>query len=145
MKMDGPRPCGCKGCRTCLVCEKEFNINEKPYISEYKVWQHTRFWIPPHKCQMDEKLFVLFCFFRRRWKIMSSVTNAIKFISVMMYQPQCQHIRITINRLALIFQAFLWWMILLHRMRRANWWPALTVNHGSLHRVDVASKWVNLN
>lgn len=35
--MDGPRPCGCKGCRTCLVCEKEFNINEKPYINEYKV------------------------------------------------------------------------------------------------------------
>lgn len=35
--MDYPRPCGCKGRRTCLVCEKEFNIEEKPFVAEYKV------------------------------------------------------------------------------------------------------------
>ncbi|KAK4877539.1 hypothetical protein RN001_010045 [Aquatica leii] len=27
--MDKPRPCGCKGCRTCLICEKEFGITNK--------------------------------------------------------------------------------------------------------------------
>ncbi|XP_031617536.1 alpha-ketoglutarate-dependent dioxygenase alkB homolog 4 [Contarinia nasturtii] len=34
--MDHPRACGCKGCRTCLICEKEFNFEEKPFITEYK-------------------------------------------------------------------------------------------------------------
>ncbi|XP_019873403.2 alpha-ketoglutarate-dependent dioxygenase alkB homolog 4 [Aethina tumida] len=24
--MDQPRPCGCKGCRTCLLCEKDYDI-----------------------------------------------------------------------------------------------------------------------
>lgn len=28
--MNTVRPCGCKGCRTCLLCEKEFNILDKP-------------------------------------------------------------------------------------------------------------------
>ncbi|KAF5278080.1 hypothetical protein FQR65_LT03596 [Abscondita terminalis] len=29
--MDKPRPCGCKGCRTCLVCEKEFGVINKSF------------------------------------------------------------------------------------------------------------------
>lgn len=39
--MDGPRPCGCKGCRTCLICEEEFNLQEKPYVKHYKVISFT--------------------------------------------------------------------------------------------------------
>lgn len=35
--MDHPRPCGCKGCRTCLICEKEYGIEQKPFIAEYEV------------------------------------------------------------------------------------------------------------
>ena len=35
--MDYPRPCGCKGRRTCLACEKEYNFDEKSFINEYKV------------------------------------------------------------------------------------------------------------
>lgn len=35
--MNYPRPCGCKGGRTCLVCEKEFNIKAQSFIHEYKV------------------------------------------------------------------------------------------------------------
>lgn len=35
--MDFPRPCGCKGCRTCLICEKEYGIEEKSFLSEYEV------------------------------------------------------------------------------------------------------------
>lgn len=35
--MDYPRPCGCKGCRTCLVCEKECGIGEKSQEILYKV------------------------------------------------------------------------------------------------------------
>ncbi|XP_018570128.1 alpha-ketoglutarate-dependent dioxygenase alkB homolog 4 [Anoplophora glabripennis] len=27
--MDRPRPCGCKGCRTCLICEAEYKIDIK--------------------------------------------------------------------------------------------------------------------
>lgn len=57
--MDGPRPCGCKGCRTCLICEKEFKLNEKPYISEYKV--HNIFLIrkfESKKCQMLKLFFM---------------------------------------------------------------------------------------
>jgi len=34
--MDYPRPCGCKGCRTCLLCEKEFGIAEKSIENQYK-------------------------------------------------------------------------------------------------------------
>lgn len=37
IKIDSPRLCGCKGCRTCLICEKELNLEEKPYISDYEV------------------------------------------------------------------------------------------------------------
>ncbi|KAJ8924769.1 hypothetical protein NQ315_000922 [Exocentrus adspersus] len=28
--MDKPRPCGCKGCRTCLICETQYEIHTKP-------------------------------------------------------------------------------------------------------------------
>lgn len=35
--MDHPRPCGCKGCRTCLICEKEYGIEDKPFIEKYQV------------------------------------------------------------------------------------------------------------
>lgn len=35
--MDYPRPCGCKGRRTCLKCEQEYNFDEKSFISAYKV------------------------------------------------------------------------------------------------------------
>ncbi|CAH0547754.1 unnamed protein product [Brassicogethes aeneus] len=27
--MDKPRPCGCKGCRTCLICEKDYGIQKQ--------------------------------------------------------------------------------------------------------------------
>lgn len=27
--MDKPRPCGCKGCRTCLICESDYGISAK--------------------------------------------------------------------------------------------------------------------
>lgn len=30
--MDKPRPCGCKGCRTCLICESDYNIQPKPVL-----------------------------------------------------------------------------------------------------------------
>ncbi|XP_018326312.1 alpha-ketoglutarate-dependent dioxygenase alkB homolog 4 [Agrilus planipennis] len=30
--MDKPRECGCKGCRTCLVCEKLYGIIPKPFF-----------------------------------------------------------------------------------------------------------------
>lgn len=30
--MNQPRPCGCKGCRTCLLCEEKFNIVKKESI-----------------------------------------------------------------------------------------------------------------
>lgn len=36
-KMDKIRACGCKGCRTCLICEKEYNIEEKSFYNEFKV------------------------------------------------------------------------------------------------------------
>jgi alkylated DNA repair protein alkB family protein 4 len=29
--MDKPRPCGCKGCRTCLLCEKKFGLIPKKF------------------------------------------------------------------------------------------------------------------
>ncbi|KAB0795917.1 hypothetical protein PPYR_09978 [Photinus pyralis] len=29
--MDKPRPCGCKGCRTCLICEKTYGITSKAF------------------------------------------------------------------------------------------------------------------
>lgn len=35
--MDYPRPCGCKGCRVCLLCEKEFGIQTKDYGSIFRV------------------------------------------------------------------------------------------------------------
>lgn len=35
--MDFPRPCGCKGRRSCLECEKEYNFGENSFIAEYKV------------------------------------------------------------------------------------------------------------
>lgn len=34
--MNQPRPCGCKGCRTCLFCEKTFNIEFKKPILNYE-------------------------------------------------------------------------------------------------------------
>lgn len=35
--MDIPRPCGCKGCRTCLTCEKKYDIEQKSFLNDYKV------------------------------------------------------------------------------------------------------------
>lgn len=35
--MDYPRPCGCKGCRTCLKCEEEYNIGKKNFTNIFKV------------------------------------------------------------------------------------------------------------
>lgn len=35
--MDYPRPCGCKGCRTCLKCEEEYNIRKKDFANVFKV------------------------------------------------------------------------------------------------------------
>ncbi|XP_044261340.1 alpha-ketoglutarate-dependent dioxygenase alkB homolog 4 [Tribolium madens] len=29
--MDKPRPCGCKGCRTCLICESTFGLSAKKF------------------------------------------------------------------------------------------------------------------
>lgn len=29
--MDQPRPCGCKGCRTCLICEKNYGVQNKVF------------------------------------------------------------------------------------------------------------------
>ncbi|XP_063930498.1 alpha-ketoglutarate-dependent dioxygenase alkB homolog 4 [Zophobas morio] len=29
--MDKPRPCGCKGCRTCLICEKDYGLGVKNF------------------------------------------------------------------------------------------------------------------
>lgn len=37
--MDYPRPCGCKGCRTCLKCEEEYNIRKKDFSNIFKVSQ----------------------------------------------------------------------------------------------------------
>lgn len=41
--MDYPRPCGCKGRRTCLACEKEYNFDEKSFINDYKVKKFIHF------------------------------------------------------------------------------------------------------
>lgn len=35
--MDYPRPCGCKGCRTCLKCEEDYNIRKKDFSNVFKV------------------------------------------------------------------------------------------------------------
>lgn len=35
--MDHPRPCGCKGCRVCLICENEYGITKKDYFQQFKV------------------------------------------------------------------------------------------------------------
>lgn len=32
--MDKSRPCGCKGCRTCLICEKTFGISKQQDIDK---------------------------------------------------------------------------------------------------------------
>lgn len=34
--MNQLRSCGCKGCRTCLICENEFGIDKKSFYTEYK-------------------------------------------------------------------------------------------------------------
>lgn len=39
--MDYPRACGCKGRRTCLVCENEYDFGEKSFINDYKVTNHS--------------------------------------------------------------------------------------------------------
>lgn len=35
--MDSCRSCGCKGCRTCLICEKDFGLNNKNNIKKSSV------------------------------------------------------------------------------------------------------------
>ena len=35
--METIRPCGCKGIRTCLLCESEFNINKPDLSLQLKV------------------------------------------------------------------------------------------------------------
>lgn len=34
--MDKPRPCGCKGCRTCLICEKDYGISKNITIDKVR-------------------------------------------------------------------------------------------------------------
>ncbi|XP_055295379.1 alpha-ketoglutarate-dependent dioxygenase alkB homolog 4 [Sitodiplosis mosellana] len=46
-KMDYPRPCGCKGRRTCLACEKEYNFDEKSFITKYK---NLKYYVFCYKC-----------------------------------------------------------------------------------------------
>lgn len=36
--MDKPRPCGCKGCRTCLICEKEFGLSKSIDINKVYIY-----------------------------------------------------------------------------------------------------------
>lgn len=35
--MDHPRPCGCKGCRTCLVCEQTYQIEKENLFDKFSV------------------------------------------------------------------------------------------------------------
>lgn len=35
--MDYPRPCGCKGCRTCLICEQEYKISKENLFDKFAV------------------------------------------------------------------------------------------------------------
>ncbi|GAB0095234.1 alpha-ketoglutarate-dependent dioxygenase alkB homolog 4 [Sergentomyia squamirostris] len=46
--MDHPRPCGCKGCRTCLLCEEEYGIIKKDYLSRY---QTLKSYVFCYKCE----------------------------------------------------------------------------------------------
>ncbi|XP_055713522.1 alpha-ketoglutarate-dependent dioxygenase alkB homolog 4 [Phlebotomus papatasi] len=46
--MDYPRPCGCKGCRTCLLCEKEYGINKKDFMAKY---QELKPYVFCYKCE----------------------------------------------------------------------------------------------
>ncbi|XP_055389442.1 alpha-ketoglutarate-dependent dioxygenase alkB homolog 4 [Condylostylus longicornis] len=34
--MNQIRSCGCKGCRTCLLCEKEYNLNKKGFFEQFQ-------------------------------------------------------------------------------------------------------------
>uniref|UniRef100_A0A1L8DFG9 Putative dna n6-methyl adenine demethylase n=1 Tax=Nyssomyia neivai TaxID=330878 RepID=A0A1L8DFG9_9DIPT len=34
--MDYPRPCGCKGRRSCLLCEKQYGITQDDFLTKYK-------------------------------------------------------------------------------------------------------------
>lgn len=46
--MNTVRPCGCKGCRTCLLCEKEFNILDKP--SYFQLFQEYESFVYCPEC-----------------------------------------------------------------------------------------------
>ncbi|XP_011188819.2 alpha-ketoglutarate-dependent dioxygenase alkB homolog 4 [Zeugodacus cucurbitae] len=49
--MNTQRPCGCKGVRTCLQCEKDFNIQKPSLIEQLKALQAFSF------CPLCERLF----------------------------------------------------------------------------------------
>ncbi|XP_059618529.1 alpha-ketoglutarate-dependent dioxygenase alkB homolog 4 [Phlebotomus argentipes] len=48
--MDYPRPCGCKGRRTCLLCEEEYGILKEDFMEKYQDLAHYVF------CYKCEKL-----------------------------------------------------------------------------------------
>lgn len=70
--METVRLCGCKGIRTCLICEKEYSIKKVDCSSELKVS------VPINKLKI---LYLIFCnFIHRKDPVMSFALTATKLI-----------------------------------------------------------------
>lgn len=41
--MDKSRTCGCKGCRTCLLCENDFGLSKEVVLNKVRLFYYTFF------------------------------------------------------------------------------------------------------
>lgn len=60
--MNTTRPCGCKGRRSCLICEKEFGISRSCYSDMFKQVCFSNIFLPDgHECSTLQFQSVVFC------------------------------------------------------------------------------------